>query len=84
MKCVDIFVKNLGDNESYEKEVDEYFKIYGKVFSFIRKKTIINYISTKPRLEANKELLSFDIDKDGNIIPESVKDLHQNPESLNY
>jgi len=36
--CADIFVKNLGDNESYEKEVDEYFKIYGKVFKFIRTK----------------------------------------------
>jgi len=38
MMCADIFVKNLGDNESYEKEVDEYFKIYGKVFNFIRTK----------------------------------------------
>ena len=38
MMCADIFVKNLGDNESYEKEVDEYFKIYGKVFKFIRTK----------------------------------------------
>ena len=38
MMCADIFVKNLGNNESYEKEVDEYFKIYGKVFNFIRSK----------------------------------------------
>ena len=38
MMCADIFVKNIGDNEKYEKEVDEYFKIYGKVFNFIRSK----------------------------------------------
>lgn len=38
MVCADIFVKNLGNNEKYEKEVLEYFKIYGKVFSFVRKK----------------------------------------------
>jgi len=51
MKCVDIFVKNLGDNESYEKEVDEYFKIYGKVFSFIRKKIHKNFSIIKSLLE---------------------------------
>ena len=38
MMCADIFVKNLGNNEQYEKEVLEYFKIYGKVFKFVRKK----------------------------------------------
>jgi len=38
MECVDIFIKNLGDNEAYEKEVLEHFKIYGKVFKFIRNK----------------------------------------------
>ena len=36
MECVDIFVKNLGNNEAYEKEVLEHFKIYGKVFNFVR------------------------------------------------
>ncbi|MCH7758303.1 MAG: tryptophan 7-halogenase [Thaumarchaeota archaeon] len=38
MECVDIFIKNLGDNEAYEKEVLEHFKVYGKVFKFIRNK----------------------------------------------
>ncbi len=38
MICADIFLKHINDNKGYEKEVDEYFKIYGKVFSFIRKK----------------------------------------------
>jgi len=38
MMCADIFLKHIGDNKEYEKEVDEYFKIYGKVFSFISKK----------------------------------------------
>ena len=38
MECVDIFVKNLGNNNAYEKEVLEHFKIYGKVFNFVRNK----------------------------------------------
>ena len=43
MQCVDIFVKHLSNFESYEKEVDEFFKIYGTVFSFIRKKIHRNF-----------------------------------------
>ena len=38
MECVDIFVKNIGNNEAYEKEVMEHFKVYGKVFNFVRNK----------------------------------------------
>ena len=43
MVCADIFVKNLGNNEKYEKEVLDYFKIYGKVFKFVRKKIHKNF-----------------------------------------
>ncbi len=38
MVCADIFIKNLGNNEQYRKEVLEYFKVYSKVFNFIRSK----------------------------------------------
>lgn len=38
MECADIFVRNLGNNEAYEREVLEHFKIYGKVFNFVRNK----------------------------------------------
>jgi flavin-dependent dehydrogenase len=38
MVCADIFIKNLGNNEKYRKEVLEYFKVYSKVFKFIRTK----------------------------------------------
>ena len=38
MICVDIVVKNLGNNKQDEKEVLKYCKIYGKVFKFISKK----------------------------------------------
>ena len=43
MICVDIFLKHIGDNAGYEKEVLEYYKIYGKVFSFVRKKIHKNF-----------------------------------------
>ncbi len=43
MMCVDIFVRHIGDNKGYEKEVLEYYKIYGKVFAFVRKKIHKNF-----------------------------------------
>jgi len=38
MICVDIFIKNIGNNEKYRKEVLEYFAIYSKVLKFVRSK----------------------------------------------
>ena len=38
MICADIFVKNINDWKQYEKEVDEYYAIYNKVYSFVTKK----------------------------------------------
>jgi len=38
MICADIFLRNMNDFAKYEKEVDKYYKIYGKVFKFVRKK----------------------------------------------
>ena len=38
MDCADIFLKNMNDFGKYEKAVDEYYKIYGKVFKFVRAK----------------------------------------------
>jgi len=35
MICADIFIKNIGNNEQYRKEVLKYFSIYKKVFKFI-------------------------------------------------
>jgi flavin-dependent dehydrogenase len=35
MICADIFIKNIGNNEQYKKEVLKYFSIYKKVFKFI-------------------------------------------------
>ena len=51
MECVDIFVKNLGNNEAYEKEVMEHFKIYGKVFNFVRNKMKNNFSMSKQIVE---------------------------------
>ena len=38
MDCADIFLQNMNDFPKYEKAVDEYYKIYGKVFKFVRSK----------------------------------------------
>ena len=38
MVCADLFVKNLGNNEQYRKDVLDYFAIYSKVLNFIKSK----------------------------------------------
>ncbi|MEK0348750.1 MAG: NAD(P)/FAD-dependent oxidoreductase, partial [Nitrosopumilus sp.] len=38
MQCVDIFLDNMHDFAAYEKAVDKHFKVYAKVFNFVRKK----------------------------------------------
>lgn len=38
MQCVEIFLKHMDDFAAYERAVDEHYKIYGKVFNFVRGK----------------------------------------------
>jgi hypothetical protein len=38
MVCADLFVKNMGNNEQYRKDVLKYFSVYAKVLHFIRTK----------------------------------------------
>lgn len=43
MICADIFLEHMNDPKKYEKAVDDYYKIYGKVFKFVRKKIHKNF-----------------------------------------
>lgn len=38
MQCVEIFLQNMYDFASYEKAIDEHYKVYDKVFNFVRAK----------------------------------------------
>ena len=38
MQCVDIFVENMHDFKAYEKAVEKHYKVYAKVFNFVRAK----------------------------------------------
>ncbi len=38
MQCVEIFLENMHDFEAYEKAVEKHYKIYAKVFNFVRAK----------------------------------------------
>ena len=38
MQCVDIFVENMHDFAAYEKAVEKHYKVYAKVFNFVRAK----------------------------------------------
>ena len=43
MQCVDIFVENMHDFNAYEKAVEEHYKVYAKVFNFVRAKIQHNF-----------------------------------------
>ena len=38
MQCVEIFLDNMDDPAAYERAVDEHYKVYGRVFNFVRSK----------------------------------------------
>ena len=43
MQCVEIFLNNMNDFALYEKEVDSHYKVYNKVFNFVRAKIHNNF-----------------------------------------
>ena len=38
MQCVDIFIENMHDFAAYEKAIEKHYKVYAKVFNFVRAK----------------------------------------------
>ena len=38
MQCVDIFLENMHDFKAYQKAVENHYKVYAKVFKFVRAK----------------------------------------------
>lgn len=38
MQCVEIFLENMHDFNAYEKAVEKHYKVYAKVFNFVRAK----------------------------------------------
>ncbi len=38
MQCVELFLENIDDFAAYEQAVDKHYKVYGKVFNFVRAK----------------------------------------------
>ena len=38
MQCVEIFLENMHDFKAYEKAVEKHYKVYAKVFNFVRSK----------------------------------------------
>jgi flavin-dependent dehydrogenase len=43
MQCVDIFLENMYDFKAYEKAVEKHYKVYAKVFNFVRAKIHHNF-----------------------------------------
>ena len=50
MQCVEIFLENMHDFKAYEKAVDKHYKVYAKVFNFVRAKIKkdFNFIKSLP------------------------------------
>ena len=38
MQCVEIFLENMHDFKAYEKAIETHYKVYAKVFNFVRAK----------------------------------------------
>lgn len=38
MQCVELFLENMDNFAAYERAVDEHYRVYGKVFNFVRAK----------------------------------------------
>jgi len=38
MQCVEIFLENMHDFKAYEKAIEKHYKVYAKVFNFVRAK----------------------------------------------
>ena len=43
MQCVDIFLENMHDFKAYEKAIEKHYKVYAKVFNFVRAKIHHNF-----------------------------------------
>jgi flavin-dependent dehydrogenase len=70
MQCVDIFMDNIGDMQAYEKAVDKHYKIYSKVFNFVRTKihkdfsfikALPDFISIFLYMKRNEDRFGMDI-----------------------
>ena len=55
MQCVEIFLENMNDFKAYEKAVEEHYKVYAKVFNFVRAKIQkdFNFFKSLTRLFGN-------------------------------
>ncbi len=38
MQCAEIFLANMNDHAAYERAVDDHYRVYGRVFNFVRAK----------------------------------------------
>ncbi|MDX1596010.1 MAG: NAD(P)/FAD-dependent oxidoreductase [Nitrosopumilaceae archaeon] len=76
MQCVDIFLENMHDFKAYEKAVDEHYKVYDKVFNFVRAKihkdfsiikSLPDFLTIFRYMKKNEERFGMDI-KMSNLI----------------
>ena len=70
MQCVEIFLKNMNDFEAYEKAVIKHYKVYAKVFNFVRAKihkkfsllkALPDFISIFLYMKKNEDRFGMDI-----------------------
>ena len=70
MQCVEIFLDNMNDFAAYEKSILEHYKVYDKVFKFVRKKihkefsivkSLSDVISIYRYMKKNEDRFGMDI-----------------------
>ena len=70
MQCVELFLKNMHDVKAYEKAVEEHYKVYAKVFNFVRAKikkdfnffkSLPDFLSIFRYMKKNEDRFGMDI-----------------------
>jgi flavin-dependent dehydrogenase len=76
LQCADLFLENMHDMKAYERAVDEHYKVYDKVFRFVRSKihkdfsivrSLPDFIAIFRYMKKNEARFGMDI-KVGNLI----------------
>lgn len=70
MQCVELFVQNMNDYSLYERAVEDHYRVYSKVFNFVRSKirkdfslirSLPDFISIFRYMKKNEDRFGMDI-----------------------
>ena len=70
MQCADLFVRNISDLDAYERAVEKHYRVYGRVFNFVRSKirrdfslvrSLPDFLAIFRYMRANQDRFGMDV-----------------------